>query len=54
MIKVRFGKKKKWHIFRTMADAENYADSAGERKITFQHDPVPLVKLFGEWVWLCK
>ncbi len=53
MIKAQFGKSKKKHIFRNIAEAESYADNIGAKRIKFDHDPVPLIKIREEWVWLC-
>ena len=53
MFKARFGKSKKWYAFRTMAEVENHAETIGATRIQFEHDPVPLLKIRGEWVWLC-
>lgn len=52
MLKARFGKSEKWHVFRTMAEAEKYAEAAGAKVIRFAHDPVPLVRIREEWVWM--
>lgn len=52
MIKAKFNKAEKWYTFRSISEAEKYAESIGATRIKFEHDPAPLLKLQGEWFWL--
>jgi len=52
VIRAKFNRAEKWHTFRSISEAEKYAESIGATRIKFEHDPAPLLKLQGEWFWL--
>ncbi len=52
MIRAKFSKDGSWQEFRSLGEAVDYGESIGAAVIRFAHDPVPLVRIDGDYCWL--